>query len=704
MIEPDQIIAVISWLSLLFFIHISVYPLVRKFLPSVAVPLSWSAGFFILSFSSWYATYLGFPLITGMIPLIAILCYCGIIYRKNAFKGFIAGWNYYLLFFIVFATMLIVRMYNPDINGAEKFMDHAFLASIIHTPMVPPLDPWFAGERLGVYYYFGHWMIASSGFIAGIPSAILFNLALPTIAALSSINIYGCGVLLLKKSRLLPVLAFFIVNPYFIYLVLSGNDSFSLLWNSSRVILNTINEYPLFSFLFGDIHAHVMGILPQTFLILLITVALSSWLKISGRGRILIVILTALGLALIPAVNSWDILIWVPMIIVSAICLIITSFRHDNIRNFPSALFGQVKTGILDARYLWFTSPAGASLLYLLAVPAISLAIISPFLLGIHTQGIMGIGLVHTPSAFPEFLLVHGFFLLAVFITLTSEIRRKPWIFLAGIPFLLSGYYSAGLVVVLLLFLLVRRNGISDLFTSGGLLILLFCEFIYLKDNMGDTYYRMNTVFKLYIGAWLLTGTGAALMIGKEIDHFAESRPEWINRVIKIIPALLILMCLCMPAYVVFTTHGPHTPTLDGWAWLSSAHPGDNEAVEFLRHFPGDNIMVEAVGNDYQYAGRISSATGLQTILGWQFHEYMWRGNQPSGWFGTRARDVKTMYENPEQTINLMKQYNASLLYVGSLEYETYNVSLPVNGLKILYNNGDVTIYQLDNSSITYSS
>ena len=33
----------------------------------------------------------------------------------------------------------------------------------------------------------------------------------------------------------------------------------------------------------------------------------------------------------------------------------------------------------------------------------------------------------------------------------------------------------------------------------AGLTILIMCELIYLKDNMGDTYFRMNTVFKCYL-------------------------------------------------------------------------------------------------------------------------------------------------------------------------------------------------------------
>ena len=67
------------------------------------------------------------------------------------------------------------------------------------------------------------------------------------------------------------------VNPYFIYLALTGTQSFTLLLGQQQVITNTINEYPLFSFLFGDVHAHVLGILAQSFLILMVITAVTCW-------------------------------------------------------------------------------------------------------------------------------------------------------------------------------------------------------------------------------------------------------------------------------------------------------------------------------------------------------------------------------------------------------------------------------------------
>ena len=42
-----------------------------------------------------------------------------------------------------------------------------------------------------------------------------------------------------------------------------------------------------------------------------------------------------------------------------------------------------------------------------------------------------------------------------------------------------------------------------------------------------------------------------------------------------------------------------------------------------------------------------------------------------------------------------MKKYNATLLYVGDVERETYNVSLPSTGLEQVYSAQGTDIYRL---------
>jgi uncharacterized membrane protein len=137
---------------------------------------------------------------------------------------------------------------------------------------------------------------------------------------------------------------------------------------------------------------------------------------------------------------------------------------------------------------------------------------------------------------------------------------------------------------------------------------------------------------------------------------------------------------------------GPRS--LDGLAYIDASHPGDAAAVAWLRSLPGNITIVEAENGDYTYYSRISSFTGIPTIIGWPFHEFMWRGDK-SGWYGTRMNDVRSIYENPEETVTLMKKYNATLLYVGDSERSRYLVDLDSADIVPVYDREGVKIYTL---------
>ncbi|PKL59220.1 MAG: hypothetical protein CVV33_08960, partial [Methanomicrobiales archaeon HGW-Methanomicrobiales-4] len=333
MITPGDIWIVFIWIFLIFFLHFSLLPLIRHFYPLIAVPLSFSISILLFTMISYWVSLLHLPIQLSLLPFLGIAVASLFIGSKQGnrisllrgYRDLSPEWRYYLLFAGVFFSMLLLRVYSPDISAAEKFMDHGFIASMMRSPGIPPLDPWFSGGDLSVYYYLGHWMLAAMGLITGIPSNILFTMALPTIAAFSAVNVYGAGHLLLPRLRLLPVVFLFLMNPAFVYLALSGTEWGKLLWDSTRVIDGTINEYPLFSFIFGDVHAHVLGFLPQTTLILLITLALTCWMKISSSSRGLLILFTGLALGSVPPTNSWDILIQAPLVILTGIILLLIS-------------------------------------------------------------------------------------------------------------------------------------------------------------------------------------------------------------------------------------------------------------------------------------------------------------------------------------------------------------------------------------------
>ncbi len=659
-----QALSVASWLLVVTFLQLALYPSLKKCLKQYAFPASFTAALLLFTILTWYCGLSRFPLQFALVPFVLLFAY-HIYHHDYAWSELKKEWHWELIFLIFFFLMLTVRFVNPTISYAEKFMDHAFLASIMRNPVVPPLDPWFAGGTMDVYYYLGYWIFGCLGIVSGVPSNIAFNLALPTVLGVAAVTVYAIGTLLLDRFRWLPLLLFFIPNPSLFYQLFTGSSISSALWNSTRTITNTINEYPLFSFTWGDLHAHVISIFNQAFLIFLLLYLYKYWDSLKSRDKWIMCGLAALSLGSMPLINTWDVLIYAPITVIVAALIILRGWKQGQ---------GMSSWG------------------HLITIPPLSILIYLPFYLVLKTST-GGIGIVRTPSDPFQFLLVNGWFIAIFLLFLLKDIRERPYLVLVAVPFVLAGYTAAAIAAIPLIYLLAKKeHSIPDLLAIFGLAILILVELFYLKDNMGDTYFRMNTVFKCYVPAWIILGISSLSMIG-----------AWLSRPgrVPVMPArqsaalaVLVIGFLFVVPFIVPLDLNYGGRTLDGLAYLDSSHPGDAGGVAYLRNLTGDEIIVEAAGGDYTYYSRISSFTGIPAILGEPFHEDMWRGDT-TGWYSTRPADVRSIYENPDQTVALMKKYNATLLYVGDEERETYNVSLPATGLEQVYSDRGTDIYCL---------
>ena len=130
----------------------------------------------------------------------------------------------------------------------------------------------------------------------------------------------------------------------------------------------------------------------------------------------------------------------------------------------------------------------------------------------------------------------------------------------------------------------------------------------------------------------------------------------------------------------------------------------DLDAIHWLRRaVDGTPVILEANLPDYQWGGRISTFTGLPTVLGWSFHESQQRPGY-GAWVEQRKADVTAIYSEhvPLATVEpLLQRYGVRLIYVGELERALY----PVEGLakfdeaaddgrlEVLYQTEQVTIY-----------
>ena len=187
-----------------------------------------------------------------------------------------------VLWFCALASYAWFRAANPDIANTEKPMEIALLSSVVRSSEVPAPDPWFAGSPIN-YYYFGYQRIASLIHLTGVQPTVAFNLMLGSLFASTVTGAAGFGAWLATRLRLssLAVAIAAIFAAFFVSLAGNLETASRLVrnpgatievgwwdgvgWQASRVIVDsgvngaagqseTINEFPAFSFVLGDLH------------------------------------------------------------------------------------------------------------------------------------------------------------------------------------------------------------------------------------------------------------------------------------------------------------------------------------------------------------------------------------------------------------------------------------------------------------------
>ncbi|MBP9072164.1 MAG: glycosyltransferase family 39 protein, partial [Caldilineaceae bacterium] len=166
--------------------------------------LSRAVGWLLSAWILWILVSLGVAQNTVVnswlaVALLAILSGLAATWQWPNMRAFIKEkWGLLLageaLFAVAFVGFVLIRMGNPDIwqpwFGGEKFMEFAFLNGILRSPTFPPLDPHFAGGVIN-YYYFGIYLVAYLIKLTGIYAEIAFNLAIPTLFALTVVNSFA---------------------------------------------------------------------------------------------------------------------------------------------------------------------------------------------------------------------------------------------------------------------------------------------------------------------------------------------------------------------------------------------------------------------------------------------------------------------------------------------------------------------------------
>ncbi len=167
------------------------------------------------------------------------------------------------IFLIFFVFVLMQFGFHPDFYNGEKPMDMNLLSYFYRWEGGTIEDPWFSGERLH-YYYFGYLTYASLAKVTGVSSTLAYPLALATsMGAMASIlfSMFSFLTEKVKRGFFLSLIFMLATNIKTIWLFLQNpNFDLSKFWQVSRVFKEgEFAEFPLWSFLFGDLHPHVMA-------------------------------------------------------------------------------------------------------------------------------------------------------------------------------------------------------------------------------------------------------------------------------------------------------------------------------------------------------------------------------------------------------------------------------------------------------------
>ena len=221
----------------------------------------------------------------------------------------------------------------------------------------------------------------------------------------------------------------------------------------------------------------------------------------------------------------------------------------------------------------------------------------------------------------------------------------------------------------------------------------------------------------LYERWW--TATPGLIVAGLSLLGFAIAaslegttfRAAWPRLLGVGVAAIVFGAALVYPVLVTFDRTGGFTndQTMDGLDFLRRSDPLEHEAIEWLNdNVSGTPVILEAFGPDFSDSARVSSRTGLPTVIGWLNHERQWRGDPDpldlsETPFTSRPLEVARLYSTPvwDEAQFFIEKYDIEYVYVGRVERELYNLEGLLKFrefMDVVFDNGGVTIYRVRDS------
>ncbi len=600
-----------------------------------------------------------------------------------------------LLFFAAFLLWTYFAGFHPAAYGTEKFMDYGFMEAMMRSKTLPATDLWYSQGKINYYYggqYFAVFLTKLSGakveltynlmrtFVAGLAFAMPFSLVHQMVTdrlgktgsrwkkALPSVT----GILAGISVSIAGNMHYVVYGQIIPFIQKLKGEEVSSYWfpDATRYIGfnpdvedKTIHEFPCYSFVLGDLHAHVVDIM----FVLLLLGLLYAWMKkvrtteLSGESmsrrefwkkQLLMPQLLATGalLGMFHWTNYWDFVIYFVVTCGAALFMNIIGQK------------GKIRWA------LGVTAAQAAEILILATV------IILPFTLQFDTSNmVQGIALAQHHSL-PHQLLV-----------------------LWGLPGILTILFVVSLLVEKLrgaeqksLYHLLASIRLPDLFAVllglCAIGLVLIPELVYVRDIYENGNARANTMFKLTYQAYIMFGMTMIyaifrlLVIGK-------------NKILKVLAFIGLFFFVWTCGYFGNSVHSwfgevwkpSQYKGLNATAFLETDFPEDVNGIRWLKENISDApVVLEANGDSYSEYERVSAMTGLPTIMGWYVHEWLWRGDLSD--LNAKIEEIQEIYTSTDETRvkELLEEYNVSYIFVGSCERNKYGADMNNDLLKSL--------------------
>jgi|CXWL01.1.fsa_nt_gi uncharacterized membrane protein len=535
-----------------------------------------------------------------------------------------------ILFLVGLAGYALVRGYQPDILGLEKFMDFGFIKSYLSSPTLPAPDMWWAGSQIN-YYSFGHFWSSMLIRIWGVSDGAGYNLMLAFVMGSSLALVFSIIVNMLSDEERVARPGIIAGLMGALLVILGGNSHtvWSFLskrtltgyWyaDATRFIHNTIHEFPAYSFVVSDLHGHVLSLpIVLTFILLLVN-------RKKNTKKLVNDICLGVLLGVMAMTNTWDTPIYL---------MLVTIF------------FGlEILSGEEGS---WFDRGVMASK-SLAVILAVAILTGMPWMVSFKSIS-NGVGAVA---------------------------ERSPLWQLAGL-------WSVHLVITLMAMTVViaknsrtqkLKNSKPDFLVLAlgltAITLLLIPEFIFVRD-IYPSHPRANTMFKLTYQAFIMMG----ILFGWLVGQIGQIKKTLVKVGFIGIVAVSFTSLMIFPG-IAFETYYNNFKSyrgVNGLTFLSTRFREDLGIINYLNSNRDGRNMIEAVGDSYTDTDFISAFSGVPTVVGWRVHEWLWRGGYEP--VGKREEEVRRFYEtkSPTESSEMIEKYNLGWIVITAREREKYKI------------------------------